>query len=203
METPRTPSPSRRRPPRIPPSPGTPPSPTRSTPSVHSSPRRRRRREGRSTGSGAGRPQNLSRSVSPLHARFVIPTPPSSPDRLRAGTVEAGLADDGVADDGSREGSPRSSVGDNFVLRKNNNGDSCLVDDDLSAAGSMVEPGRVSTVYDTDDANARMLWSKEEGSIRQVKNIRDLNSGRSVLRTSARHNLFILQNLRHSRSMPL
>ena len=110
----------------------------------------------------------------------MIPTPPSSPDRLRAGTVEAGLADDGVADGGNREGSPRSSVGDDFVLRRNNTGDSRLVDDALSAAGSMAEPGRVSTVYDTDDANARMLWSREEGSIRQVKTIRDLNRGRSV-----------------------
>lgn len=49
--------------------------------------------------------------------------------------------------------------------------DGGLIDGSLLAVGSFIELEQESTLYDSDDADARALWSRQEGSIRRVQKI--------------------------------
>ena len=74
----------------------------------------------------------------------------------------------GLADDGRFKGSPQSCVSEAAVLRGNDTGDSALIDDIGSVGRPSIDAGWVSTTYDSNDADARTLCSREEGSFRLI-----------------------------------
>ena len=72
----------------------------------------------------------------------------------------------GLADDGRFKGSPQSCVSEAAVLRRNDTGDSALIDDIGTVGRPSIDAGWVSTTYDSNDVDARTLCSRERGSFR-------------------------------------
>ncbi|CAM9254049.1 unnamed protein product [Laminaria digitata] len=86
----------------------------------------------------------------------------------KLGRPPTGDGDETMAADDSGQGVPESPVGEAsaLLLMDNTTSDGTLVVGVVSTAGSFEEGDGLSTVYDSDDANAAMLWSRDDGSFR-------------------------------------